>query len=808
MCASVRRRAGRSARRHALAILALLGPWSGIATLTAAPIAAQQHRTAAPSGTFVRDVRERWLNARQRPAFTPMTESSRWVKITGVAGDAAAKTRTLSLSFSADAGAGTARLTTDDRGRVVRLVASFPSPRPDRGALPALVSPAEELRWAIFDGVEQRYASLPETRVWDLVPVRDSQPLAFGRHWRDTLDLRASLGEYRQSLRGVRESTVIGDTLVHGRRLWIVRDSAVVHYEEHLLVEERTLDTLAVVDRSGDGTIVGRHLLDPELGVDRLRNDTTSLTGLAVLRYPDGRSFSTPARYERTQRVELLDAAAFAARERKRRAEQGEFSIVFRFEGNEERVANGDSALINALLDTLATARDPDARARAAQMLRLAGSPAIRPRLSAAWLRAGDTVSVIHELENAWLDPARSIDERDLALLLPVMADPGVAFAFGLDRDPHLENARQGLLTHPPAVTPSTAEWPCAPAACRMLAAEWNADVDPRLKSLGLIAQFTLDPKRWADTVMARYQAGDRFLEPAVSLIRGVAASWPAGSHAGLPPVGADWRAWSNWMDGRDPAYRAMGSPELARFEDPHTDAIRLAQAMTGRVFAAEWRDAMRTATNDSARYVYGSLLLGIDALSEDASTIAARLQSTSPLMRDLARREVSALLDRGTPLADSATTVEVQNRVLAVAIDGAAPWPLLDSTTSRRRGESPMPRNVISAADLAYARPAATPGPLVLVGDSLAPAVRARWGERKFPIVAADWKVKSSESVIMLGVSAVRGVGPFARVSIDQSHLTARVHGRGQSWASSTTLYLMRRGGDWVIVSKGGWIT
>jgi hypothetical protein len=51
-----------------------------------------------------------------------------------------------------------------------------------------------------------------------------------------------------------------------------------------------------------------------------------------------------------------------------------------------------------------------------------------------------------------------------------------------------------------------------------MLAAQRNANVDPLLRSLGLIAQFTLDPKRWAVTVMTRYQAGDRFLKPAVSL--------------------------------------------------------------------------------------------------------------------------------------------------------------------------------------------------------------------------------------------------------------------------------------------------
>jgi hypothetical protein len=108
----------------------------------------------------------------------------------------------------------------------------------------------------------------------------------------------------------------------------------------------------------------------------------------------------------------------------------------------------------------------------------------------------------------------------------------------------------------------------------------------------------------------------------------------------------------------------------------------------------------------------------------------------------------------------------------------------------------------------MAYARPAATPGPLVLRGDSLAPAVRARWERRNVRIVDSLWNLKSSESAIIVSISAVRRKGPFARVSIDQLHLTARVNGRGQSWASGTTLYLMQRGGKWFIVSTDTWIT
>lgn len=92
--------------------------------------------------------------------------------------------------------------------------------------------------------------------------------------------------------------------------------------------------------------------------------------------------------------------------------------------------------------------------------------------------------------------------------------------------------------------------------------------------------------------------------------------------------------------------------------------------------------------------------------------------------------------------------------------------------------------------------------------GDSLAPGVRAKWERRNVRMVDSRWIPKSSESVIVIAISRITSVGPFARVSIDQEHLTARVNGHGQSWASGTTLYLMRRGRQWFIVSSSTWIT
>jgi hypothetical protein len=59
-------------------------------------------------------------------------------------------------------------------------------------------------------------------------------------------------------------------------------------------------------------------------------------------------------------------------------------------------------------------------------------------------------------------------------------------------------------------------------------------------------------------------------------------------------------------------------------------------------------------------------------------------------------------------------------------------------------------------------------------------------------------------------GTNHSQSSGVFARETQERQHyhLTARVNGRGQSWAAGTTLYLMRRGSEWSIVSSSSWIT
>ncbi|HZS58619.1 MAG TPA: hypothetical protein VFA43_05070 [Gemmatimonadaceae bacterium] len=735
--------------------------------------------------TFYRTDGVRWLNGRQQAAFTVMESHQRSITLTRMA-DTTDGHRIYDLTFTQHIGQpGPAHVITDGRGRVLEIQAQFHELRKLPG--PQLVGPKQQLAWEVFDNISEGEPFLPQTLFWDVIPTVPSGRLRKGARWIDTLNLAATLEGYRQTLTGIRTSVVVGDTVVAGTRLVIIRDAATVTYAEQFPSGERSIDTTVTVERSAQGTIAGRYLYDPALKLFRVRTDTTHLTGDARLEYGDGRTFHTPATFDRHSRVELMDSAARAALAHRRDSIAAGFSIVMRPEGDAERIANGDTTIVAALLDTLARSRNPEARTRASRAIALwARDSATRRRVRAARLAAGDTVSVLKEIIEAWWQGR--VDSSDAALELPMVIDPGVAFAFGLDRDGLYDGPAAGFLEDPPAIDRDTAGWHCSPAACRLIAAQWAQPVDQRLRNDGLIARMAMEPRVWSDTVLARWQGGDHFFDGAASFIRGVAADWPAGSHAPLPVPDADWHAWSNWMDGK----------RLTRFDERHRTVLQFAQARTGRDFAGEWRRQMGQASGDTARLVFGTLLSGMRA-TEDTTAIIANLQSTSPLRQQLGQDEVIALFSGPSPLASLAIQTAIQDTVLAIAIDGAPPWV---------GSEQVMPQHVVENVDRAYAAPPPQPGPLMLVGDSLTPSVRDRWGKRGVRFVSSNVHVPSGESVVQLHVSAVHAVGPFLRVTVAQSHLTARLHGRGESWAGGATVYLMRSGAGWVFVGGSHWIT
>jgi hypothetical protein len=226
-------------------------------------------------------VRDRWMHGRQRPRFTRFAQARGWLLVDSLRVGERGDRRAYLTTGRFGSGRDSAMIVFGADGRVARLEASL---RP-AGRIPYLL-PGDSAGLARMRLFNQGRVALPESRLWDLVPTFRATLARAGAQWTDTLARDAEHEGFRQTMRGVRVSTIVGDTTVGGRRLWVVRDSARVRYEERLLEEERTLDTLVTITRTVEGAIRGRHLYDPELGLFRARDDTSLLSGVAVLRYP------------------------------------------------------------------------------------------------------------------------------------------------------------------------------------------------------------------------------------------------------------------------------------------------------------------------------------------------------------------------------------------------------------------------------------------------------------------------------------------------------------------------------------------
>jgi hypothetical protein len=645
--------------------------------------------------------------------------------------------------------------------------------------------------------------TLFERRLWELVPAIGAAELRLGEEWTDTLAREAGDDRYRQSMHGTRVSTVVGDTVVDGRRLWLVRDSATVRYEERWEGHERTLDTLVPITRTTNGTVVGRLLYDPTTGLIASREDSTVLEGSATLEYPDGRSFRTPARYEGTRHWVRYDAAGYASRDAALRRERHRASAgMVRVPSTEleRRLAAGDSVLRDSIRRAWQRSFEPDEVARLARLLTSWGGG--QGSLDSLRKAEGDTAHLYRRLAGlAYSTLRRPADTAEVRLMLRFMEDPGLALSLGESRDLLYENLQQGLTTHPPAVTADTSQWSCTPAACRLLAEQWRAAREPRLRAVGLVALVTLDPARWSDTVLAYVERDSSLLVPTAMLVRGVGSTWPAASKSPLPPPDAGWRGWLEWLNGRDSRFPAP-SPAAARrvrFEQAHATAIRFHRARTGRDVVQELQRAWERAESDSARLVFGTMLHHLGELRLGTDALSALFRSGSPALVSLAQRALPEFMRDSARLADSALTVGMLDRLMATTIERAEPWPRL-GRPPETAGRAPSP--------ILHHRPADSTR--FIQADSLPTALRDVWSARYQLIEAREWSERPPhEGGVLYIPSGVRRAGPFIVLSVTASERVERdPDAAPRHYASMTRYYLMELDGEWVIVSVEAWVT
>jgi hypothetical protein len=753
--------------------------------LVLAPAAATGQ--VAPGGHVLEvNIRDRWINQRQQPRFVPFSTLRRLVYIDSMVTGASERVLYARLNRGEEA-----HLRTDLQGRLLDagLTLAPPSNRPE--------SPLMQASLERLQRMENQQPSLLGMRVWDVLPVFAPPRETAGARWTDTIRVSAADGAYRQTWSGVRVSVLLRDTMIAGRRHWWVRDSASIRYEEDWLEQERTLDTLVATQRVADGVSRGHHLFDPERHLFITSADSVTLSGRAVLRYPDGRSFSTPTRFERYRTRRLYDAVGLAARQQELRAaqeaERGGMVIV-PANAVQERLNRGDVRARDSLIAIWDRTTDADERARIHQLLIMwSRGSETRALLTERARAAGDTTYLAG---NRMMGIPAQLDSAALGFMLAFMNDPGLAFAFNVSRDAFHENIRQALLTYPPAVTRDVSRLACVPAVCASLERAAATSNEPRLRDLALISRFVADPRRWAAELEARAAAGSAFVKPALLLARGVGATWPAAAKHPMPAAGADWRVWLDWLMARDPLYPAppgQAQRQRIRFENSHTNAIRFYSAVTGRDIVSEVRRGYETG-RDSARIVFGTMLVGLGELPADPASVAARFRSNDPVEHELAGRQLSDVFRSATP-ADSATAVELADRLLRAVLEGAPLWPVLEGTTSQA---NLAPGNIARDVPLFISR-------------SNIPAALHEWvGARATLITDEEWAARDKRQAGMLfDMSPIVVAGPFVRINVSYSVFRDRTPQQAPSgYASGTTLWLLRTESGWVVVGTGGWIT
>ena len=693
--------------------------------------------------------RERWMHAAQRSEFTPFSPMSFALQVDGTTPDSLTGERTLRLSrLDRRTGEATTLVVGRD-GAIVRQETQLGAPIPT----PPGMSPAEAVRFAqnrLFD--EERLV-LPATRAWDALPRVHPVRFTPGQRWTDTVALASEVDGSRQALDGVRTSVLVRDTVVDGRSLWIVRDNARVRYTERAVDFERALDTTVAVERTATGSITGQYLYDRLLGMHWSRVDTTALSGEAILRYPDGRSFHTSARYERTREMTLREPAAYVARRDQIRLERmrtSTGSVVSPANETETRLWRGDTMVRDSLLRAWDRENDPNRREQIYRTLMLWARPeGFRAELERHRAAAGDSAFAIKRLWSLAY-PAQSRIDRALALeMIRVMQDPGISFAANLYRDPIYENLAQTFTTWPRALEPDTARWKCTVEACALFEQQFRTAQEPRLRDVGLTALVTGDPVRWADSLAGQPRARSTVLRRVTELANGRLETYPSRTPVPLPAPDADWRAWRDWTSGN--------------FAVP----IQFYGQRANRDLRTEIRTRYASAPNDSARLVFGTLLASFGEF-QSATEVAERLRSGSRAEQQLAISALPALFGARAPFADSATTVAVIDRVLADAV-------------SRPGSDS-----------------------LYVLSDSIPTVLRARWSNRLRFVSRGEWQaISERQAARLLTVSRVERVGSLVRVS---SHAAGRL-GRQpnesvQLYYSWATYYMVETNGTWSTVS------
>lgn len=285
-----------------------------VALAVLAPVrpGAAQVTTGEDPQVVVRETRERWIQGGQHPGFIPF--ESRRESIHVQARGRAGPSDWWYLDVGGGGWEGSLRL--DARNRLLSMRMDPPSVfQTESVDRPGMVDPWQRHLMNLRGRI---------TAVWEVPFVLPPRPLTTGATWSDTLSFSVEPKEALvETLDGVWKHEVVGDTLVDGRSLPLVRTVADVRRHALEPLPDAGWEGDLVVERTVSGTIVGLAAVDTALGLRATGVDSTFLTGVATLRLQDGRAFDAPLRYERVRSWRLTDSTAWAATRTRSRPSAG-----------------------------------------------------------------------------------------------------------------------------------------------------------------------------------------------------------------------------------------------------------------------------------------------------------------------------------------------------------------------------------------------------------------------------------------------------------------------------------------------------
>ena len=574
------------------------------------------------------------------------------------------------------------------------------------------------------------------------------------------------------------------DTTLNGATHTIVRDSAVVTIGLRSEDTDYARHTRPVRDQRLAGTLVGTRIVDARGDFSVVVSDTATLRGTVGLTAPGITVPHAPLHVTRVGRGVLARDSAYAALLKRPPRPYEDGNMVQLSQPQGVRLPPMDSAGRRAVLRALARPLPAAERMRLSSRLGEGLSPdSLEREMLRLALIAGDSVWAVERVNNALQYRAHGASLSDYALLRSFIADPARAFHAGVSRNGLFETLSTALLNSPPALSRDSVDAACMPSACRAMAAEYRTAPDTLLRLLGAIARMTMEPARWSDTVIAA-ASREPALRSAALLARGVGATWPSSPKDPIPLPDAPWQAWLRWL-----------ANQPTRFDRSHLVAIAFTERRTGVRYAPAFRQAWRAATNDTARLVYGTMLLGLGERLRNADELVVASLSASPQTRAEAKKEIRVMFGDGGVPADSATATEVGGRLIRILVGTEKRWAYTDSASLRP-----------GWGDVKAVEPASVPK--YLVASSLPANATASARGSAFRVMPPGWRLAPGQSGQTIHIGEVRRVGPFVRIDASVSTLIGRSSGRSSGNSYGWTLTLVQRGTEWIIVDMDAWIT